>query len=73
MVGVKIEELLREILENSGDHKMLVFSQFTEMLELIRQELDKNRLIFITWMAALAAKRKDLIQSFQENFDVKVF
>ena len=44
------------------------------MFELIRQSWTKNRLIFITWMAApLLLKRKDLIQSFQENFDVKVF
>ncbi|MCB0659296.1 MAG: ATP-dependent helicase, partial [Saprospiraceae bacterium] len=74
MVGVKIEELLREILENSGDHKMLVFSQFTEMLELIRQELDKKQINFHYLDGGTsAAKRKDLIQSFQENFDVKVF
>src|SRR5690606_5389578 len=35
--SVKLDELSREIVENVGNHKVLVFSQFLGMLGLIRQ------------------------------------
>ena len=31
--SAKMDELMREIEENAGEHKVLVFSQFTGMLE----------------------------------------
>src|SRR5690606_27622936 len=37
--SVKIDELIRELTENTGNHKALVFSQFLGMLHLIREEL----------------------------------
>jgi SNF2 family DNA or RNA helicase len=37
--SIKLEELAREITENIGDHKALIFSQFLGMLALIRQKL----------------------------------
>ena len=73
-VGVKIEELLREILENSGDHKMLVFSQFTEMLSLIKQEIETNGIQYSYLDGSTpAAKRKELIDQFQTDPTIKVF
>ena len=36
--SVKLTELTREIVENIGDHKALVFSQFLGMLGLIKEE-----------------------------------
>ncbi|MEZ4909789.1 MAG: DEAD/DEAH box helicase [Saprospiraceae bacterium] len=72
--GVKIEELLREILENSGDHKMLVFSQFTEMLGLIRLEIEGHGIKFCYLDGGTPAeKRKELIESFQNDPSIKVF
>ena len=37
--SIKLDELTREITENIGDHKALVFSQFLGMLALIRSKL----------------------------------
>ena len=37
--SIKLDELAREIAENIGDHKALVFSQFLGMLALIRERL----------------------------------
>src|SRR5437667_11931863 len=40
--SVKLEELIRELSENTGKHKALVFSQFTSMLALIEDELKQR-------------------------------
>ena len=72
--GVKIQELVREITENTGDHKMLVFSQFTEMLALIRDELDDNKIKYCYLDGGTsAANRKAQVELFQSSPEIKVF
>jgi len=72
--SVKTEELMREIQENSGGHKLLVFSQFTEMLSIIRKELDRAGISYCYLDGSTAAKkRKEEVQRFQEDENVKVF
>lgn len=72
--GVKIQELIREITENTGDHKMLVFSQFTEMLALIREELDENKIKFCYLDGSTSAvNRKIQVELFQSSPEIKVF
>ena len=39
--SVKIKELVRHIQEKTGNHKLLIFSQFVKMLGLIRSELER--------------------------------
>lgn len=72
--SVKTEELMREIQENSGGHKLLVFSQFTEMLYLISKELEKAAVPFCYLDGSTPlAKRKIEVKRFQEDVDIKVF
>jgi non-specific serine/threonine protein kinase len=72
--GVKILELVREIRENIGNHKMLVFSQFTEMLGLIREELDANSITYCYLDGSTpAAKRKEQVELFQADSSYHVF
>ena len=72
--SVKTEELMREIQENSGGHKLLVFSQFTEMLQLISKELQLADLHYCYLDGSTpGAKRKDEVKRFQENEEIKVF
>jgi hypothetical protein len=72
--GVKIRELVREIKENIGDHKLLVFSQFTEMLSLIRQDLDHDNINYAYLDGSTQIqKRKTQIEEFQNNEDIKIF
>src|SRR5690606_29022296 len=40
--SVKLDELTREITENVGNHKALIFSQFLGMLALIRKGLEEK-------------------------------
>lgn len=72
--GVKIMELVREIKENMGNHKMLVFSQFTEMLALIREELEADSITYCYLDGSTpAAKRKEQVELFQSDSSFHVF
>ncbi|HEX2629274.1 MAG TPA: SNF2-related protein, partial [Chitinophagaceae bacterium] len=72
--SIKLEELAREIVENIGDHKALVFSQFLGMLALIRAKLDELGVKYEYFDGSTSAPdREKAIQSFQNNDDVRVF
>lgn len=72
--GVKIKELMREIEENTGSHKMLIFSQFTEMLALIREEFDKSSMKYCYLDGSTPAhERKNQVDIFQNEEEIKIF
>lgn len=72
--SVKIDELMREIKENTGQHKLLVFSQFTEMLQLIKERMDQEVVQYTYLDGSTSAKnRKQAVDDFQNNADIKVF
>ncbi|MCD6013863.1 MAG: helicase [Flavipsychrobacter sp.] len=72
--SVKIDELLREIKENSGGHKSLVFSQFTEMLHLLEDAFRAEGITYTYFDGSTpAAHRKVAVESFQNNPDIRVF
>ncbi|HMH23430.1 MAG TPA: DEAD/DEAH box helicase [Puia sp.] len=72
--SAKLEELIREIEENTGQHKALVFSQFTSMLRLIREALEQRGLSYVYLDGSVAAgDRRKAVQQFQENDSVRVF
>jgi len=73
-VSIKIDELMREIEENSSNHKALVFSQFTTMLELIGNELKKRKVEYYYLDGSTkAADRQKAVADFQANDEVKIF
>jgi non-specific serine/threonine protein kinase len=73
-VSVKLDELSREITENIGNHKALVFSQFLGMLGLIREKLTELGVKFEYFDGSTSAvDREKAIQSFQKNDEVRVF
>lgn len=72
--SVKLEELSREITENTGNHKVLIFSQFLGMLSLIRQELEKQKIPYVYFDGSTSATdREKAIQKFQNEEDCRVF
>jgi non-specific serine/threonine protein kinase len=72
--SVKIQELVRGLTENTGNHKALVFSQFLGMLSLIRAELDKLNIPYVYFDGATSsAEREKAIQAFQNNEECRVF
>jgi len=68
----KLDELLAQIEEKVGEHKILVFSQFVSMLELIRKRLDEKEIAY-EYLTGQTKDRSARVQSFQENADKRVF
>jgi SNF2 family DNA or RNA helicase len=72
--SVKIDELVRELTENTGDHKALVFSQFLGMLGLIKEKLDQHGIPYVYFDGGTSStERERAIQSFQNVADCRVF
>ncbi|MBD0280108.1 MAG: DEAD/DEAH box helicase, partial [Flavisolibacter sp.] len=72
--SIKLEELAREITENIGNHKTLIFSQFLGMLSLIRQKLEELGIKYEYFDGSTSAPdRETAIQSFQGDDEVRVF
>ncbi|HET6256464.1 MAG TPA: DEAD/DEAH box helicase [Puia sp.] len=72
--SIKLDELAREITENIGDHKALVFSQFLGMLALIRERLKELEIKFEYFDGSTSAiERERAIQSFQNDDSCRVF
>jgi non-specific serine/threonine protein kinase len=73
-VSIKLDEISREILENIGDHKALIFSQYLGMLALIRERLTELGVAYEYFDGSTAAQdREKAIRNFQENDQVRVF
>jgi len=72
--SIKLDELTREITENIGEHKALVFSQFLGMLALIKGKLTENNIPFDYFDGSTPPhERERAIQNFQNNEDCRVF
>jgi len=72
--SIKLDELTREITENIGDHKALIFSQFLGMLALIREKLKALDVKFEYFDGSTAAQdREKAIQNFQKDDECRVF
>jgi superfamily II DNA or RNA helicase len=72
--SAKLDELSREIAENTGDHKVLIFSQFLGMLALLRQKLHSMGISYVYFDGSTSAtERERAIQQFQNKEDCRVF
>nr|WP_295925266.1 DEAD/DEAH box helicase [uncultured Dyadobacter sp.] len=68
----KIEVLMEQIETNAPWHKILVFSQFTSMLDLIKPELEE-RGIGYEYLSGQTPDRGSRVDNFQNNENVRVF
>jgi SNF2 family DNA or RNA helicase len=72
--SVKIKEIVRHITEKTGRHKILIFSQFIKMLELIQNELTKINIEYEYLDGQSSSKqREQSVNNFQENENLRVF
>lgn len=72
--SIKLDELTREIFENIGEHKALVFSQFLGMLGLIREKLTEQGIPFEYFDGSTSiTDRQKAIENFQNNDACRVF
>jgi SNF2 family DNA or RNA helicase len=70
--SAKIEVLMEQLEQHTPEHKILVFSQFVGMLELIQKELNKRQIAH-ELLTGKSRNRQQLVNSFKENNDVRVF
>ena len=71
--SAKVETLLEQLEEViSEGHKALVFSQFTSMLGIVRDQLD-SRGITYEYLDGRTRKRKEKVDRFQKDADCSVF
>lgn len=70
--AVKIEILTEQIENKSREHKILVFSQFVEMLDLIKAKLDEKNIRY-EYLTGQNRNRGAKVQHFQNNEEVRVF
>lgn len=72
--SIKIKELMRHIREKTSNHKILIFSQFVQMLKLIEKELQKEDQEYVYLDGGSTTKqRSKTVQTFQENESCRLF
>jgi superfamily II DNA or RNA helicase len=70
--SVKLDEIIREIEENAGNHKILIFSQFLKMLDLVKQHLEKAGITY-QYLDGQTRDRADRVNDFQNNDQCRIF
>ncbi len=70
--SVKIEELATQLSEKTGNHKVLVFSQFVKMLQLIKNRLDEINIPY-EYLDGRTKNRQEKVANFQNNPNIRVF
>jgi len=69
----KFELMLGKIKEaTSSNHKILVFSSFVSLLKLLKHSLNKEKIPYL-YMDGKTNNRKELVEKFQDDSEVKVF
>lgn len=72
--SIKLEELLRQINEKTGAHKVVVFSQFVKMLKMIEKELLRENLNYAYFDGSSSQKkRRENVARFQEDETCRIF
>ncbi|MBA9077186.1 DEAD/DEAH box helicase [Rufibacter quisquiliarum] len=70
--SAKLEVLLEQIESKAPHHKILVFSQFVSMLQLIEQALQARGINYVT-LTGQTKDRQGAVARFQEQDNVRVF
>lgn len=70
--SAKIEMLLGQLETKIPQHKVLVFSQFVGMLDLIRAELQRRSIRF-SYLTGASVGRERIVEEFQNDPDIPVF
>lgn len=67
----EVKRLLKQVTEKP-DSKVLIFSQFVKMLDILREDLDKEGITY-NYIDGSTKDRQGQVDTFQENDDIRVF
>jgi SNF2 family DNA or RNA helicase len=70
--SAKIDALMEQIQQHAPEHKILVFSQFVGMLELIQTALLKLHIPH-EFLSGQTRNRKERVKAFKEQDEIRVF
>ena len=70
--SAKLEALMEQIDTKSVQHKILVFSQFVSMLDLVREELERSGIGY-AYLTGATRHREAAVDRFQNDPTVRVF
>ncbi|MEG0760988.1 SNF2-related protein [Chryseobacterium sp.] len=70
--SVKLDLLIENIKEKTGNHKILIFSSFVKMLQLIKVKLEEENITF-EYLDGQTRDRQSRVENFQNKNDVRVF
>lgn len=70
--SAKLDELTRHLKEKVNKHKVLVFSQFVGMLQLVKERLIEEEINF-EYLDGQTRNREEKVNNFQQNKDIRVF
>ena len=70
--SAKIDVLVKQIESKHRHHKILVFSQFVGMLDMIRKELAAKYIAY-EYLTGKTKNRAAAVNNFQNNNDIRVF
>lgn len=70
--SAKMDVLMEEIANKAPHHKILVFSQFVGMLDLVKKRLDAQNISY-EYLTGQTRNRASKVQSFQTDHKVRVF
>lgn len=70
--SAKLDELMEQIGKLKDRHKILVFSQFTGMLDLVKECLEAENVAY-AYLTGKTKNREEQVTLFQEDENVRVF
>ncbi|MDD2982185.1 MAG: DEAD/DEAH box helicase [Crocinitomicaceae bacterium] len=70
--STKLDELVRHLTEKVNNHKILVFSQFVGMLQLVKERLENEGILF-EYLDGQTKDREEKVNNFQNNPAIHVF
>ncbi len=70
--SAKIDQLMEQLRTLTPNHKVLVFSQFVSMLDLIKKELNRDKIKY-TYLTGSTRDRPEAIHQFQQDDATRVF
>ena len=72
--SVKIREIIQHITDKTANHKILIFSQFVQMLKLVKDELISRSIPFEYLDGkSSSVQRERSVNNFQEDEELRVF
>jgi len=67
-------DMLLELLQTlvAGNHKTVIFSQYTRMLHIMREDFEQRGISF-SYLDGTTKNRLEIVKEFNENIDIPVF